>query len=89
MGKTQGTRKHGKHEERSAVAEREHLQDAEAVVAELRGALAHIGVTLPSLGIDPLSYDGRDTRVLVELGRCNVETARRMAAALPGEETDR
>ncbi|MGW7370189.1 hypothetical protein ACWGI8_43940 [Streptomyces sp. NPDC054841] len=67
----------------------DHLQDAEAAVAELRGALARAGVILPSLGLDPVSCAGGDPRVLVELGRCTVETARRMAAALPGEATDR
>ncbi|MGW1884898.1 hypothetical protein [Streptomyces sp. NPDC001970] len=62
----------------------DHLQDAEAAVAELRCALARAGVTLPSLGPDPVTCAGRSPRVLVELGRCTVETARRMAAALPG-----
>ncbi|MDT0441945.1 hypothetical protein [Streptomyces johnsoniae] len=49
--------------------------DAESAAHELREALAGSGITLPSLGIDPL-YP------LVELGRCNAETALRLAAAL-------
>ncbi|SDM80780.1 hypothetical protein SAMN05444921_113200 [Streptomyces wuyuanensis] len=76
-------------EERRAVAEMDRLRDAEAAVAELRGALARAGVTLPSLGVDPLSYTGDEQGVLVELGRCSVDTARLMAAALPAEETGR
>lgn len=71
------------------MEQKDYLQDAEAAVAELRDALARAGVTLPSLRLDPVSCAGADTRVLVELGRCTVETARRMAAALPGEEADR
>ncbi len=49
--------------------------EVESAAHELREALAGSGITLPSLGIDPL-YP------LVELGRCNVDTARRLAAAL-------
>jgi hypothetical protein len=64
-------------------------QDAEAAVAQLRAALDRVGVTLPSLGVDPVTWAGNGLGVLVDLGRCNVETARRMAAALPGEATDR
>ncbi|MFE7772765.1 hypothetical protein ACFU5O_02465 [Streptomyces sp. NPDC057445] len=71
------------------MEEKEHLQDAEAAVAELRDALARAGVTLPSLRLDPVSCAGRDPRLLVELGRCTVETARRIATALPGEKADR
>lgn len=71
------------------MAEMHQLQEAEAAVAELRCALARVGVTLPSLGLDPVTCAGRQPGVLVELGRCTVETARRMAAALPGEESGR
>jgi len=62
------------------------LEAAESAVAELRTALSRAGVTLPSLGIDPLSYaETTDRPALVELGRCTAETARLLAAALPGE----
>jgi hypothetical protein len=47
------------------------VQDAEEAVTELRAALERAGIRLP--------------RPLVELGRCTVETARRLAAALPEE----
>ncbi|NBE53621.1 hypothetical protein [Streptomyces boluensis] len=58
------------------------LADAEAACQELSAALAKAGVTLPSLGLDPLSYGGEFSFALVELGRCNVSTARALAAAL-------
>ncbi|MFD5427575.1 hypothetical protein [Streptomyces sp. NPDC127084] len=71
------------------MEKKDYLQDAEAAVAELRSALALAGVTLPSLRLDLVSYaSGNGTRVLVELGRCNVETARLMTAVLT-EATDR
>lgn len=58
------------------------LEDAEAACEELMAALAKVGVTLPSLGLDPLPYGGEFSFALVELGRCNVPTARALAAAL-------
>ncbi|MFD7494633.1 hypothetical protein ACFV8T_19805 [Streptomyces sp. NPDC059832] len=49
----------------------------------LRAALAAHGITLPSLGVDPLTLAGWTTRPpLVALGNCNVATARRMAEVL-------
>ncbi|ANZ18789.1 hypothetical protein SNOUR_27695 [Streptomyces noursei ATCC 11455] len=54
----------------------------ETVIAELREALARAGIILPSLGLDPVSYAHRTMPPLVELGRCNTETARRLARAL-------
>ncbi|MFI1936361.1 hypothetical protein ACH44C_04045 [Streptomyces purpureus] len=62
------------------------VADAREAVAELRSALRKAGVTLPSLGLDPVSCAYETPRPLVELGRCTVETARRLTAALPGEE---
>jgi hypothetical protein len=55
---------------------------AEAV-ADLQDALTAAGVTLPSLGIDLASCTSLvRPRPLVELGRCNLDTARALAAAL-------
>lgn len=51
-------------------------------VKELRRALQAVGIALPSLGIDLPSYGCFSGSPLVELGRCNVDTARRLAAAL-------
>ncbi|MDQ8704597.1 hypothetical protein RCO28_19180 [Streptomyces sp. LHD-70] len=58
------------------------LEDVEAARDELAAALAKAGITLPSLGLDPLSYGGELAAPLVELGRCNAPTARSLAAAL-------
>ncbi|MGW8064815.1 hypothetical protein ACVV2G_21710 [Streptomyces ziwulingensis] len=56
--------------------------EAEDTVKELREALAEAGITLPSLGLDPVSLAREAPCPLVELGRCSVETARRLAAVL-------
>ncbi|MCX4676539.1 hypothetical protein OG413_14735 [Streptomyces sp. NBC_01433] len=57
--------------------------DIGADVDALRAALAVHGITLPSLGVDPLTLAGCATRPqLVALGNCNVATARRMAEVL-------
>ncbi|MFF8829485.1 hypothetical protein [Streptomyces sp. NPDC015131] len=61
------------------------VDDAKEAVAELRAALERAGITLPSLGLDAVTCAAEPPRPLVELGRCTVETARRLAAALPEE----
>jgi len=49
----------------------------------LRAALKANGITLPSLGVDPLTLAGWTSRPpLVALGNCNTETARRLAEVL-------
>ncbi|GAA3177984.1 hypothetical protein GCM10010451_28730 [Streptomyces virens] len=58
------------------------VEEAEEVVKELRAALARAGISLPSLGLDPVSLAREAPCPLVELGRCSVETARRIAAAV-------
>jgi hypothetical protein len=58
------------------------VEEAEDTVKELRAALLIAGITLPSLGIDPVSLAREVPCPLVELGRCSVETARRLAAVL-------
>ncbi|MGD3109021.1 hypothetical protein [Streptomyces sp. YGL11-2] len=60
----------------------EREQAAEQATAELDGALRAVGVTLPSLCVDPVSAASTFMAPLVELGRCNVETARRLAEVL-------
>lgn len=64
---------------RSAV---ERLQEAEEVRNELNAALHGVGVVLPSLRVDPAAYAEEWPRPLVELGRCNLQTARLLTAAL-------
>ncbi|HEY9329847.1 MAG TPA: hypothetical protein VIS09_16665 [Streptomyces sp.] len=58
------------------------VREAEEVVARLRGGFARVGIVLPSLRIDPLSYAGEGTVALVDLGRCNLDTALRLSQVL-------
>jgi hypothetical protein len=60
----------------------EGMQAAEDVVSRLRSALGAHGVVLPSLRVDPLSAASEEPYPLVELGRCNLDTAARLAALL-------
>ncbi|MCB5910823.1 hypothetical protein [Streptomyces pinistramenti] len=60
----------------------ETISEAQQVHDELSAALERAGIVLPSLGIDPVWLSGTPPRVLIELGRCNVETALALAAAL-------
>ncbi|MFF9401066.1 MULTISPECIES: hypothetical protein [unclassified Streptomyces] len=58
-------------------------RDIDADVRVLRGALAAHGITLPSLGVDPLTLaGGAGQPQLVALGNCNAATARRLADVL-------
>jgi hypothetical protein len=67
-----------------------NLRDAETVRNELNTALRDLGIVLPSLWVEPGEYASVDLRPLIQLGRCNVETARRLLSALrsirPGTE---
>ncbi|MDI3407362.1 hypothetical protein [Streptomyces cavernicola] len=60
----------------------ELLKQAEAAREELDAALTAAGVVLPSLGVDLIAYTAQRPFALVELGRCNVSTAKALAAAL-------
>ncbi|MFD8550080.1 hypothetical protein ACFV08_00410 [Streptomyces fradiae] len=60
----------------------DRVQEAERACDELGAALKAVGVCLPSLGLDPVSCAGSAPLGLIELGRCNVETARALAAVL-------
>ncbi|MCX4550085.1 hypothetical protein OG204_16210 [Streptomyces sp. NBC_01387] len=60
----------------------EGLKAAEDAVDQLRAGFAGVGVVLPSLRVDLLSYASSDPFPLVELGRCNLDTALRLADAL-------
>ncbi|OKJ99473.1 MULTISPECIES: hypothetical protein [unclassified Streptomyces] len=61
----------------------ERLRAAENVVAQLRDELGRVGVTLPSLRVDPVSAASDASPFpLVELGRCNIDTAMRLVAVL-------
>ena len=43
-----------------------------------------MGIVLPSLGVDAAAYGSESTEVLVDLGRCRVEVAGRLAGVLEG-----
>lgn len=58
------------------------VEDAERVCEELRDVLRAVGVTLPSLGLDATSCAGSAPLALIDLGRCNVATARALTTAL-------
>ncbi|UIX34722.1 hypothetical protein LUX31_34610 [Streptomyces sp. GQFP] len=58
------------------------VEEAEETVKELRTALESAGITLPTLRLDAASVAREVPRPLIELGRCSVETAARIAAAL-------
>ncbi len=49
---------------------------------ELRTALKNAGITLPTLRLDAASVAREAPSPLIELGRCNVETAALILAAL-------
>ncbi|TLS41268.1 hypothetical protein FE633_37270 [Streptomyces montanus] len=61
------------------------MRSTEEVVESLREALVGVGVALPSLGVDPVTGASDEPFALVDLGRCNVRTAERLASVLRGE----
>jgi len=66
----------------------ERARSTEEAVEHLRAALGGAGVVLPSLGVDPVTAATGEPYALVELGRCNVRTAVRLADALRGAGGD-
>ncbi|MFG2653299.1 hypothetical protein [Streptomyces sp. NPDC048436] len=67
-----------------ALTAEERVRAAEEAVRQLRAGLEEVGVTLPSLRMDPLTAAAEGALPLVELGRCNLDTALRLAAVLEG-----
>ncbi|MFW6694745.1 hypothetical protein [Streptomyces sp. MAR4 CNX-425] len=65
----------------------QRTDEAESALNELRDALREAGVTLPSLWLDLTAYAGPGKVQLIELGRCNIDTARALAAALRAGRT--
>ncbi|MFF8634557.1 hypothetical protein ACF052_10210 [Streptomyces pilosus] len=65
------------------------IRQAEAVRAELGAALAGVGVALPSLALDVPMVAACHTEPLVDLGRCNLATVRKLAAVLRAAATAR
>ncbi|MFF1923558.1 hypothetical protein ACFVW8_23675 [Streptomyces sp. NPDC058221] len=70
-------------ERRRAAAVR--VREAEEVVTRLREGFAGVGIVLPSLRIDPVSFAGEEPAGLVDLGRCNLDTAARLTQVLEAE----
>ncbi|MFF8918481.1 hypothetical protein ACF08M_35565 [Streptomyces sp. NPDC015032] len=59
------------------------VRAAEDAVTRLKEGLSGVGITLPSLRIDPVSSAGSDSMTpLVDLGRCNLDTALRLSVVL-------
>ncbi|MEV8317216.1 hypothetical protein AB0Q95_23915 [Streptomyces sp. NPDC059900] len=67
-----------------ALTAEERVRAVEDAVRQLRAALERAGVTLPSLRMDPLTAAADGALPLVELGRCNLDTALRLATVLEG-----
>nr|WP_223206144.1 hypothetical protein [Streptomyces xanthii] len=65
------------------------VEEAEETVENVRAALARVGIVLPSLGLDPGSIARSAPCPLVELGRCSVDAASRLAAVLLASPDDR
>ncbi|MFR0353351.1 hypothetical protein [Streptomyces sediminimaris] len=61
------------------------MRPTEEVVETLRSALVGVGVVLPSLAVDPVTGASDEPFALVDLGRCNIRTAERLASVLRGE----
>ncbi|MFD7497995.1 hypothetical protein ACFV8T_37585 [Streptomyces sp. NPDC059832] len=70
--------------ERRRVAEG-RVRAAEDAVARLKEGFSGVGITLPSLRIDPVSSAGSDPAPLVDLGRCNLDTALRLSVVLEAQ----
>jgi hypothetical protein len=72
------------HQKQPQIQNPDPLTATTEVVRNLKQALATLAINLPSLGIDLASctVTSSPPRPLVELGRCNLETAQRLTAAL-------
>ncbi|WP_328328170.1 MULTISPECIES: hypothetical protein [unclassified Streptomyces] len=64
------------------LTQQERIRAAEQAVEDLRAGFKEVGVSLPSLRVDPVSCANAEPLPLVELGRCNLDTALRLAAVL-------
>jgi hypothetical protein len=60
----------------------EKLRDAEDTRDGLGETLRALGVSLPSLGVETLAYAEDDPNPLIDLGRCNMSTARKLLTVL-------
>ncbi|GGO46925.1 MULTISPECIES: hypothetical protein [Streptomyces] len=65
-----------------SAARMDRVRASEEGAARLRAELAEVGVVLPSLRVDPLTVASGGSYPLVDLGRCNLDTALRLTAVL-------
>ncbi|MEV6161386.1 hypothetical protein AB0L71_05585 [Streptomyces sp. NPDC052052] len=64
----------------------EGVRAAEGAVARLKEGFSGVGITLPSLRVDPVSCAGNEPAApLVDLGRCNLDTALRLSVVLEAQ----
>ncbi|MFD0338346.1 hypothetical protein ACFVH0_06565 [Streptomyces sp. NPDC127117] len=62
------------------------VRAAEDAVTRLKEGFSGVGITLPSLRIDPVTCAGSDpASPLVDLGRCNLDTALRLSVVLEAQ----
>ena len=66
----------------TVVRSAERLRTAEEVVDRLRAGLGVVSVTLPSLRVHVVSLASEAPYPLIDLGRCNLDTALRLASVL-------
>ncbi|WP_329381352.1 hypothetical protein OG625_17130 [Streptomyces sp. NBC_01351] len=64
------------------LSPQERMTAAEEAVQQLKESLAGVGVVFPSLDVERVSAAGSYGLPLVDLGRCNLDTALRLAAVL-------
>ncbi|OLZ71483.1 hypothetical protein AV521_11135 [Streptomyces sp. IMTB 2501] len=72
-------------ETKETTVDERPARTADEAVDRLRVALRGVGIVLPSLRVDPLSTSDEDSYALVDLGRCNLGVASRLAAVLRGK----
>ncbi|MFE7621660.1 hypothetical protein [Streptomyces sp. NPDC057496] len=71
--------------ERRRTAE-SRVRVAEDAVARLKEGFSGVGITLPSLRVDPVTCAGTEPGApLVDLGRCNLDTALRLSVVLEAQ----
>jgi hypothetical protein len=66
--------------DRRASARR--ISEADGALDALREALTAVGITLPSLRLHPGTWSDDSGSALIDLGACNLDTARKLSAAL-------
>ncbi|WP_369390108.1 hypothetical protein AB5J72_22525 [Streptomyces sp. CG1] len=75
-------------EAKETAADERPARTVEEAVERLREALRGVGIILPSLRIDPVSGAHGHPYALVDLGRCNIGVASKLAAALRAKGGD-